>query len=101
MKKVFFALFAVVVAVGGSAFTNVTTGTIYGNTDDEHYTSRTSAYESGLCNDELATKKCAYQVTAAGASTVTAPSYTDVQLANFKTLGYVTELPAIGIYSGM
>lgn len=102
MKKVFFALFAVVIAVGGSAFTNVSVpvGTIYGSTTGTNYTKRiATAYNNLDCQDNVA-KMCAYQVTSEGVEFVTESSYTNQQLQDFKDDGYVVELGGAktGIY---
>lgn len=102
MKKVFFALFAVVIAVGGSAFTNVkqVPGKIYGSTLTQYTLRSTSVYNNGDCEDNTP-KLCAYQVTPAGKSVVIAASYSDAQMATFKTNGLVIELTGAssGIYT--
>lgn len=99
MKKVFFAVFAVVIAVGGSAFTNVPADTIYGNTNDTKYDVITQPYNSSLCNNDVSTETCAYKVTSTGAAHMPLDTYSQSQLENFATLGYVTRLGE-GIYSG-
>lgn len=102
MKKVFFALFAVVIAVGGSAFTNanVPEGTIYGSTSSGFSKRTTVIYKNTDCQDNT-TRMCAYKVTQLGENFVTLSNYTDAQLSNFESLGYVEALPGAkaGIYT--
>lgn len=101
MKKVFFPLFAVVIAIGGSAFTNAkVAGSIYGGTTDSDYSLRsTTSYQNSDCEDTSG-KVCAYIVTEAGKLIVTAPNYTEANMATFKAAGYVTQAPGAkkGIY---
>lgn len=102
MKKVFFALFAVVIAVSGSAFTNANLpeGTIYGSTSGDYTLRTTTVYNNTDCQNNVA-KMCAYKVTAAGESFVTNSSYTAQQLIDFEDDGYVVRLTGAksGIYT--
>ena len=96
MKKVFFALFAVVIAVGGSAFTSVRiTGDIYGNTSTNYAKANTTDYAPGDCT-LVGSRVCAYRVTEAGKDIVTAPSYTDIELAALLSSHYIEQVPSSG-----
>lgn len=102
MKKVFFALFAVVIAVGGSAFTNVKVvpvGSIYGSTIGDYILSSSTSYDNEDCTD-LSPKTCAYQVTEAGKTTVVLSSYTEAQMQAFLSTGKVIIAPGsrTGLY---
>ncbi|ALL05759.1 hypothetical protein AQ505_09800 [Pedobacter sp. PACM 27299] len=103
MKKVFFALFAVIIAIGGSAFTNAKLTDplkVYGNTGDDYTPRITENYNPAECLSLSTETLCAYQVTELGRTTVTASSYTAAQMINFKSLNYVTDVsgPTKGIY---
>lgn len=101
MKKVFFALFAVATAIGGSAFTSAkVTGTVYGNTDGNYAKSTTTIYDNTNCDSRPLQKTCAYQVTAAGQAIVTASSYSDLQMSSFLASEYVEIIPGAsnGLY---
>ena len=94
MKKVFFALFAVVIAVSGSAFTNAkATGTVYGNEDGNFISTNTTSYSTAKCDPKPAELPCAYRVTATGQTIVTASSYTDLQMSAFLSAGYIEVHP--------
>lgn len=100
MKKVFFALFAVVIAVGGSAFTNakVEVGTTYGS-GLNNYAIIPIPYNNLDCTS-TDDKTCAYQVTEAGRLIVTEPSYSDAEMATFLSTGKVQVAPGTetGLY---
>ena len=104
MKKLIFALIAVVIAVGGSAFTNAkrtaAAGSIYGSTSTNYTLRTTTVYDNDDCLDNVS-KLCAYQVTTTGASIVTQSSYTNQEMVDFRNQGYVIELSGdnTGIYT--
>lgn len=96
MKKVFFALFAVVIAVGGSAFTGArVVGDIYGSTSTNYSKANTSDYQSTDCTP-VGSRVCAYRVTEAGKDIVTASSYTNLEMADLLTSQYVEQIPSSG-----
>ncbi|MBC8986510.1 hypothetical protein H9X96_12040 [Pedobacter sp. N36a] len=103
MKKVFFALFAVVIAVGGSAFTNakeLVDRPVYGGSSLTQYDQITIPYTNVDC-ENTSDKTCAFQVTEAGESIVTELSYTDAQMARFLLDGKVEVAPGSskGLYN--
>ena len=102
MKKVFFGVAVVAIALSASAFTNakVATGDRYINStaaSNPTYPRLSGTYNPLFCQDEQETA-CSYVVTTAGAPFVTASSYTATQLENFESLGYVTESTEKGLY---
>lgn len=107
MKNLFFGLAVAVVALGASAFTNVSkvaSGDVYANkVASSPYVKISSAYNPLLCDDDINTDICAYTVTEAGAATVTASDYTKAELEAFANLPqpFVTRSTSNGIYSGL
>lgn len=98
-----------VVMVGGSAFKMAenakaarAAGDMYGSRDEDNpYQHLSQPYDPDLC-EAGAAKRCFYQVTEAGASTVTGSSYTEAQLETWanQTIPFVTRSSTSGIYAG-
>ena len=106
MKKVFFGVAVVAIALSASAFTNakVAAGDVYGNTStgSPQYSKLTQTFNPDLCQNSEETR-CAYTVTQAGAPFVIAASYTEAQLeafANQTPNPYVTRSSSNGLYTG-
>jgi len=102
MKKLFFSLLAVAIAVGGSAFTTsmVPSGTIYGSTTTNYTQRSTTSFSPTDCTNTAA-KTCAYVVTEAGEDFVTESSYTNEEILELLSQGYLAPAPSSnsGIYT--
>ena len=100
MKKYLFGLFAIVLAIGFSAFTTlnnrVAEGDVYANITGEDYI-LVQDFNEALCED-ASDITCAYEVTEEGAPFVTS-GFDDAQAQEWLSLGYIRALSEFdGIY---
>lgn len=103
MKKVFFGVAVVAIALAGSAFTNakIAEGDLYLQTTANQFTkSSTGVYDPASCDEATVDFKCGYRVTAAGASIVTGP-FNEIQAASYLSASPALIVPVSGSANGI